>query len=331
MKKIYKTAALAALAAAALSFSAYAAKPVDSSGVPFGNGYPSGPHFNLNILAKNADFTCPEASYDELGEQVYGNVIYIPREQGSDPISILMESGSKGPKGATDTAELQVTDWCTESFPNATNDQGDGASLRLPANSNGYAVYARVTGKPSEDGSTSASMSSELSYVEDESGNDLVMLGMVDKDGVSTFSSDGETLTRTSDDGKGKGVKKATDISGLFEWSGEVCYVQADTDAYCLDDAGSNVCTTLETCCIDSDGDGAYDRCDLASDVGVVGADGTLQCPVADASGELYTSVAATCRVYENEWVFNIADFVGLLSTLENNGAYNIKLRFYPL
>ncbi len=50
-----------------------------------------------------------------------------------------------------------------------------------------------------------------------------------------------------------------------------------------------------------------------------------------DANGVPYTTVAATCRTYENEWVFNIADFVGLLTTLENNGAYNIKLRFYPL
>ena len=41
---------------------AQAGKPQDGDGVFFGNGFPSGPHFNLNIKAKKDDFTCPDAN-----------------------------------------------------------------------------------------------------------------------------------------------------------------------------------------------------------------------------------------------------------------------------
>ena len=63
---------------------AFAAKPVDSSGLPFGNGFPSGSHFNLNIIGKKAEFACPGAEYDLAGNQLYGGVNRpgIPRGSG---------------------------------------------------------------------------------------------------------------------------------------------------------------------------------------------------------------------------------------------------------
>lgn len=330
---ILKTTAALALA---ISFGTHAAKPVDSDGVPFGNGFPSGGHFNLNLLGKKDGFNCPPPEYDEAGQQVLGNVIFIPREQGNTPITVLMESGSKGPKGAPDTASLEVTDWCTESFADYGQAKGDGATLRLPANDKGYAVYARITGKPGEEGGPDASISPDLYYVEDETGNDLILLGLVDRDGTAQFGSDGTTITRTSSDGtKGKGVQKATNITSLFEWSGEVCYVQEDTSSYCTDDAGNNICTNLDLCCTDTDGDGVYDTCDALSSVGELVDDGlggtTLQCPLADVSGTPYLTVGAQCRLYDNEWVFNISDFVGYLWNLDSTGAYNIQVRFYPV
>jgi len=67
-----------------------AGKPVDESGVPFGNGFPIGKHYNLNIIGKKDNFSCPPPSYDEAtGEQIYGNVIFMPREQGDEPITVL--------------------------------------------------------------------------------------------------------------------------------------------------------------------------------------------------------------------------------------------------
>jgi hypothetical protein len=315
----------------AISFPAMGAKPVDENGMPFGNGFPSGKHFNLNIIAKKDNFNCPEPKYDpNTGEQRYGNVIFIPREQGNDPITILMESGKKGPKWAQNITELQVTDWCSESFSN------DGGSLRLPANDKGYAVYARITGKPAknnEPGEPNVSITPNLVYVEDEAGNDLILLGLVDRQGVAKFGSDGTTLYRTSTDSskKGKGVQKATDITSLFEWTGEVCYLQEDSYLYCQDDKGNWICSPLDLCCVDTDGDGLYDHCDLLSLVGIWLDHGAYECPVADANENFYFPVTAECRSYVDEWVFNIGDFVGYLWDIDSSGAFVIKVRFYPL
>ena len=298
-----------------LSLSAHAGKGLR------GNGFPSGEHFNLNLLGKKAGFKCPDAEFDEYGNQIFGNVIFFPREEDNKPITILMESGKKGPKNAPNTASLEVTDWCTESFSN------NGASLRLPQNDKGYRVYARITGKPTDN--PSLSLSSELAYVQDENGNDLLFLGLVDSIGV--FSSDGEDLSRTDSTKKGKGVQKATDLTGLFEYSGNVCYLQADSDLYCLDESGQNTCSAYDLCCIDRELDGIYDRCDPLSVVGVdLNLDGLLECPVADQESNTYFSEQAQCKAYDSEWVFNIGDFVGLIWNLDNNGSYNVQIRFYP-
>jgi hypothetical protein len=301
----------------AATFTVYADKPVDSGGVPFGNGFPSGAHFNLNIIGKRDNFVCTPAEYEgEPPQQVYGNVIYIPREQGDDPITIQMESGKKGPKGAQGITELQVTDWCSESFPDSGENSGDEASLRLPKNDNGYAVYARITGKPGENGEPTVTITPDLFYVEDETGHDMIMLGLVDPSGVFTWN--GTTLERTSA-GNGRGSQKATWITPLFHWTGLVCYIQ-DWATYCAD---PDSCSSQYLCCTDLDSDGVYDECD---DTAVGDADQEVwTCPL---GGEV---VEAHCRQHDDTWVFNIADFVGYLWDLDSTGAYVVQVRFYPL
>ncbi len=81
------------------------------------NGFPSGPHFNLNIIGKKDGFTCPAQEYLN-GNPVYGNVIFVPEVTKNnpslqDPVQIIFESGLKGPKSAPTITELQVRDWCT--------------------------------------------------------------------------------------------------------------------------------------------------------------------------------------------------------------------------
>ena len=56
-----------------------------------GNGAPSGAHYNLNIIGKKDGFTCPEQEYDEFGDPIYGNVVFVPED--GEGIQILMESG----------------------------------------------------------------------------------------------------------------------------------------------------------------------------------------------------------------------------------------------
>jgi len=187
------------------------------------NGFPSGEHYNLNILGKNAEFTCPEAELDEAGNPIFGNVIFVP-EDGTD-IQIVMQSGRKGTtKTGTLITELQVTDPCTALF------DGDEAVLQLPANPYGYDVYARALAKPT--GDPSMEVTSSLLMVEDELGDPLVWLGIVYQDGVFTRTS--QTFTRS------KGKSTAVDITDLFMWSGMICWDTAcdlcQPTAFCRND-----------------------------------------------------------------------------------------------
>jgi hypothetical protein len=336
-----------------------------------GNGFPSGPHHNLNIIAKKPHFSCPPQQWeitacpgDECGEyyvgqvvdtcpddftcvEHYGNVIFIPREQGDDPITILMESGRKGPKpkpgvGGLDPNTLQVTDWCTESFPDDGSTPpplGDEAVLQLPADPEGYAVYGRLTGKPGEVLEPWVHIEPGLAYVQDEDGNDLLLLGLVDADGVykcpdfdpeNPDADDPCTLVRTDDVAKGKGVQKAKEITHLFTFNGWICYLDpADCEGDCYQECW---------CCCDDDADGDYDHCEE----GVINDNGTpdpgddfcdcagLTLPSGCVS---FDALELSCRDYTGEdyWIFNIADFVGYLWDIDSNGAYVVQIRFYPL
>jgi len=249
------------------------------------NGFPSGEHYNLNIIGKKAGFTCPEPETDIYDNVIYGNVIFIPED--GNGIKIVMQSG-KGKKAAAIT-KLQVIDPCTPAI------DGDAAVLQLPKNEAGYHVYARTLGKPTE--SPDISIEPSLQLVEDENGNDLLYLGLVTNNGFQTSFFSMQRL---------KGKSKAVDITGLFLWSGDVCYFDNET-------------VTDTKCCIDSDSDGIYEGC---TDYIIV--DGIEVCP------DGYDDINLNCVSYSDEWVFNIADFVEYLWDLKNNGLKLLQIRFYP-
>ena len=327
-----------------------------------GNGFPSGPHFNLLIHGKKDNFTCPAAKYEvtnsgtsgvEVGtivegscpegatcQQVFGNVINVPRNWGNGPIEILMESGRKGPKGNTGTTELDVTDWCTEDL------DGDAAVLRLPQDPDGYAVYARILGKPGDGGDPTFKFTSrELALVEDEMGNDLLGLGLITPTGTVDFA--GNVLTRWDTTKNGKGVQKAKNITEIFEFTGEVCAIN-DQYTFCLSggcSAGLVVCCVPfveqpnhifvegETCLepygacenqsVDTNADGTPDACAPTityTDAGGASVETSTVCPV-----------TTQCKIFTDEWIFNIADFVNVLFGIDPDGSYNVQIRFYPL
>ncbi|MEW5803354.1 MAG: hypothetical protein AB1847_14770 [bacterium] len=204
-----------------------------------------------------------------------------------------MQSGNVKGKKAAAITELQAVDPCA-------GFDGDGAVIQLPPNEAGYRVYARALGKPTDD--PDIRISPELIAVEDENGNDLVYLGLVTDSGFETPS---VSFTRT----KGKSV--AVDITGLFQWSGTVCYL-TDPGVY-LD--------TKDLCCIDTDFDGIFNECiDAILDPDT----GLLTCPVD------YISTVAYCNEYTDEWIFNIGDFVTYLWNTDNNGVKLLQIRFYP-
>ena len=364
-------------ATALFASNSFAGKPTKGEDGPYlGNGFPSGPHFNLNIHGKNENFTCPDAEYlwtidSELyfiddgievgneivasacpdgytctqGEQVFGNVINLPLD-GSD-VQIFVESGRKGPKSKRGevSTELEVTDWCTKPF------DSDAASFRLPEDPDGYAVYARATGKPVQEQFFEV-FGRDLTVVEVECSADdllndpncegdgtydLLLLGLVDEQGawINYGNGDGNFDRVDDTDGRGgKGVKDATEITGMFEFTGDVCYIYAD-DPACTD---GDPCTESSYCC-PTDIDGYYTGACILKETALFwdtdsyvcsnndGFDGTG----AEAPGTFWLEESFYCRSYEDAWIFNIADFVEVLFDVRNNGTYNLQLRFYPL
>jgi hypothetical protein len=255
------------------------------------NGFPSGEHFNLNIIGKKDSFACPEQEYDqETGEPIYGNVIFVPElgpKNGDPPIEILMQSGKHNGKGSKNTAlpdVLQVIDPCTAAF------DGDAAVLQLPKNEGGYRVYARALAKPTDN--PDMTITPGLVAVEDEYENDLVYLGLVTDNG---FETPYEIFTRK------KGKSRAVDITGLFLWSGIVYYLSPPADGYQYEQW---------VCGIDTDGDGVID-----------------EYVIDDTKG---TPILTYANAYTDEWVFSIGDFVEYLWDVNNNGLKLLQIRFYP-
>jgi len=282
-----KTVSLSFLIIAAITFLAGQTSATKPGQEVNPNGFPSGEHYNLNIIGKKAGFTCQEQEYDENGNPIYGNVVFVP--ENGEGIGIYMQSG-KGKKAEAIT-ELQVIDPCA-------GFDGDGATIQLPKNEAGYRVYARALAKPTDN--PDITLVPSLVAVEDENGNDLIYLGLVTDGGFQALD---ETIYRA------KGKSKAIDISALFKWTGQVCYF-SPTDV--------NQDSTKYICCEDTDLDGVFDSC-----VEPTLADGTLTC----FGGEL---VSVYCEAYENEWVFNIGDFVTYLWSADNNGVKLLQVRFYP-
>jgi len=381
MKKVYTNVLIGGFILGLCS-SAVAGKP--STGEPpvfNGNGFPSGPHYNLLIHGKSATFTCPDLTYyfqvnfdDTLvnctykdkpvldGELVgscgflsctgdftctetttpnYGNVINMPRFETTDPITFVMESGRKGPKSQPDATTLMVTDWCTESFPDDGSyapPLGDEARILLPKDPDGYAVYARLLGKPKkgEEGPSFVMVPEGFELIQNEyevdldgdGAPDLLLLGFISPDG-GVFNPDGiEIDLKRSEGTKGNKAKMSTNFSPLFKWQGDVCYVQGDPteEAIFCTEGGVDVCSSSALCCTDFELDGIYDGCVTAEDT-----NGNLIIDALDCAAD-YDFVTGACKYIENEWVFNIADFVNVLFNIEENkDVYNVQIRFYHL
>jgi len=261
------------------------------------NRFPSGPHYNLNIIGKKAGFNCPAIEVDENNEAIYGKVIFAP-EAGS--FEILMESG-RG-KRAEAIPDLQVIDPC------ATD--GTEAVMQLPKCDDGYGVYARALGKPTGEPYYLLS-NPQLNVVQDDYGNDLIYLGELTDNGVVT--ADGQkSITRN------KGKSKAIPISDLFEVTGYVCaFVDGTTDL-----TPTSVCWMDNPQDLDNE-EVSYDDLFAMPDANITDNGG---CP----EGYTLVSDALSCSYYEDTWIFNVAEFAQCIWGLDNNGMKLLQIRFYP-
>lgn len=285
MKKLITIGFIAVIMALSIG-QAIATKPGEETNP---NGFPSGPHFNLNIIGKKAEFVCPEPEPDPVtGDPIYGKVVFVP--ENGEGIEIYMQSG-KGKKAAAIT-DLQAIDPCA-------GFDGDGATIQLPKNENGYRVYARALAKPGDDiyNDTYIKITPSLVMVEDEYGEDLVYLGIITESG---FESAYEEFKRR------KGKSKAVEITGLFTWTGTICYLHQPDESY------------VETvmCCKEITDPPYYECVEPDPETGL--------CP------DGYTSTTVYCKSYEGVWVFNIADFVTYLWSVDNKGTKLLQVRFYP-
>ena len=262
----------------------------------------SGEHHTLNIHGKKSDFNKQDCTAEPdpiTGE--YGNNIFMPSNSGVTLNQILIVSGKgKGSKKDLISA-YGVRDTCTNEF------DGDAAEVILPPNDKGYFVVARVLGKPTDDPSLTIE-NGELMFVEDESGNDLLVLGLVTGTGWETPS---VKLTRT------KGKVTAVDMTGLFLWSGDVCYL--DSTYYCTVE---DPCIEKQFCCEEYDSDGYCVKYYEATDTEIAG----------NLCADQTALITLECQEYLDTWVFNIGDFVGAMWEMYADGNFKlVDIRFYPV
>lgn len=326
MKVNVLAATVAGVITTGLATNAFAEKPVEV--VMWSNGFPSGPHFNMNIHGKKDGFNCDGSAG--------GGSVFVP-EYGDSQIDMVQNKKSS-------VEELTVLDSCG-SF------DGDPALVQLPAGE--YQVYARILAKPQKDGESREvvfypklvqACNDTLSAL-DTNGNGEIDLNDLDSDGdgVLDVDLDGNGVVDEADLAlyydfpdsvdctdsfllgtgvvtsggafdmssqeftRSKGKSKAVDVTGLFQWSGYACDQSYDVNGNGEIDLGD----------LDSDGDGVPDV-DLDSN-GVVD----------DADLELYLSLS--CTSFESAWIYDIADLVVYGWDYQNNGSKLVQTRFYPV
>jgi hypothetical protein len=107
------------------------------------------------------------------------------------------------------------------------------------------------------------------------------------------------------DKGQCKGKSKAIDVTELYYWTGYIC-----------DDI------------VDTDGDG-IDADDVPAIFDTNGTAGIQDDEIRDYLDSLIPS--GTCTYYDSEFVFNLADLVGVDNTFSNEGTKLLKFRWYGL
>jgi hypothetical protein len=278
--------------------------------IPRPNGFPAGPHYNLNIHGKKADFACN----DTPG----GGSVFVD-EYG--PATIQYVSNKKG-----SLTELMVLDPCAV-------DNGI-AKVQLPYEADGYYVFGRILGKP-DNSSNKGDASSVILYpnVVVQACNDtgdsdfgdwtscpddaLLALGFIVHDQV--YVAENETYVRFETGvTKGKGKSKATDITSLFTYVGWVVHPDLDISApygeITQDDVPVDAYNTIPgTQPYDSDGNSFIDVEEWL----------TYQSEQTPPMAWYYDSE-------DGMWIFNIADLVVTGQELVNDGTKLLQIRFYP-
>ncbi len=292
------------------------------------NGFPSGPHFNLNIHGKKDSFV---GDLESTGGHSVFTLEYSSLDNESKPIPEHIQYVSNKKSDAT---ELTVLDKYTEAFDK------DPALVQLPREPEGYYVFARILAKPnnsSNDGDASSIILYPNVVVEacndpdnDDFGgyiecpdpdNPLLALGLIVGPNLYIVDPETETYVRFDPEvTKGKGKSKATDITRLFTYAGWVVDATLDT------------AEPYGEITIDDIPLGDYDDDPLTPDNRNYNNDGDVD--EADVEAWLTDMEASDPQMawyIEGEWIFNIADLVITEQGLVNDGTKLVQIRFYPV
>lgn len=275
------------------------------------NGFPSGPHYNLNIHFKDWE-VCPPDLEDG------GHSIFFPM---NETATIQYVSNKK-----SSVTDLIALDACGI----------DGlAKVQLPAVPNGvlaeergYFVFGRILGKPNngqdcKNGVCPSTVILDPAVVIQACNDPLdpeipfgdftdvedcdLALGLI-LDG-SVYGATSETYERfVPGTTQKRGKSKATDITSLFTWSGWVY------DSI-----------------LDYDGDGDIDADDV---VPIADWDANSSGTIDDVEFNAWRDAqeaAGLAWYFENRWILDIADLVFANQDVYSDGGKLLQVRFYPM
>ncbi len=304
---------------------AMAGKPQDV--IERSNGFPSGPHFNLNIHGKKLDYNCSPTPG--------GGSVFVC-EYGQSTIQYVTNKKSS-------LTELVVLDPCATCFYEAPDN--DPVKVMLPYEAKGYYAFGRILGKPNNGNNNVESSiilypNEVVQACNDDPDNpdpnfgdytscDEVALGMII--GSNVYVAEPEVYRRFEPGAtKGKGKSKATDITPLFTFSGWAVDERLDVSGPSGTPDG-----VIDDYDVPVD---AWNIIDLAGiDPNVYDDDTTWgnNNDAIDLIGEWLLFQAdqepPMAWYFDKEWILNIADLVVTEQGLENDGTKLLQIRFYPV
>ena len=284
------------------------------------NGFPSGPHFNLNIHGKDPSTFTPDGTSDGGGSVFISEYTFDPISGDPIPETIIYSSDKRG------ATELTVHDAYSEAFA----PEYDPIEVELPYEREGYYVFARILGKP-QNGQYLDDRSNIILYPNEvvsaqnyEDG--LLGLGLIFKD--ATYYAGDEAFYRFKDpSATGKGKSKARDITHLFIYTGWVVDQILDVNDNDVIDIG--------------DLPGDLDAKAMIAAAGKVWQDYD-QDPLWGNNNNLIDTIEEWLAFnadldpplawyFANVWIFSIADLVITEQGLVNDGTKLLQIRFYPV